>query len=323
MSDYQQGQGNDPRQPEHGQDPQGGYPGYGQQQGYGQGGYGQAGYGQEGQQPGSAPSASWEQQDAGQRGEYPQEAQRGYGQQQSGWGAQQQEWGASQPSADQPQAGYGQQQGYGQQGQQSDYGQQPDYGQAQAGAYDPQAGYPQSQTSAGYPQSQTSAGYPQGQASAGYAQSQASAGYGQTGYDQSTGYGTPGASGYGGTGQDAYSAWSASPQPSTPKGGLRAIFDTTFSSYATPAIVKIVYIVVGVLLVLGWITYTIAAFAAAGAEDPALGVLAGLAVLVIGAVVVVVYLALIRIALEVSVASIRTAEGVREIAKHLGASSDS
>ncbi|WP_432559467.1 DUF4282 domain-containing protein [Granulicoccus sp. GXG6511] len=144
------------------------------------------------------------------------------------------------------------------------------------------AGYPSSQSSAGYPSSQSSAGYPSSQPSGDYGDSQqiaanqhgaygapggypAQAGfqqqdahsapgaqptqdaYGQQGYGQ--GYGQQGAYGQQGVHPAGANQWSTQRNEDS---FIKAIFDFGFTRYATPSVVKILYILGIVVGGLGW-----------------------------------------------------------------------
>lgn len=304
------------------------------QQGYGQQGYGQQGYGQNpdpyGQAPSAPPpssasSASWDQsQNAWEQGQQ--------GQQQPSWGEQQPQsqasgdWDGGQSRQTQP-TGWGEQQPQGGWGEPT--GAQPPAAQSQPSA----AGYPQSSASAGYPQSQGSAGYGQSpeHGQGGYPQSQASAGYGQSADYGQQGYGSGdqgGQQGHGGTAATA-APWSQTTGAAGGGGGgkarssgLRSLLDFSFTSYATPSIVKLVYLGAAVLLVLAWLGYAISFIGTGLSTDTGGLVVAGVLTLVLGWIPVLIYIALVRVSLEFSLAGIRTAEGVREIKEHLLASKD-
>ena len=83
------------------------------------------------------------------------------------------------------------------------------------------------------------------------------------------------------------------------------LFDLSFTRYITPSIVKAVYVLIMVVIVLGWIAYTFAAFV----RSPG----AGLLFLLGGALVGLLYLVVARITLELYLAVIRIAEDVREL----------
>ena len=94
-----------------------------------------------------------------------------------------------------------------------------------------------------------------------------------------------------------------SPVESTDAAGFfRALFDFSFSSFITPKVVKFVYVLATALLVLGWLAFLITSF------SDSVG--AGVAVLVIGPVVLLVYLALIRMTLEFYLAIVRMSEDI-------------
>ena len=191
--------------------------------------------------------------------------QAGAGQQ----GAGQSGYGYGQPGSGQ--SGYGQQpsqQGYGQQGSgQSGYGQQPT-----------QQGYGQS----GYGQQPTQAGYGQ----SGYGQAPTQQGYGQSGYGQQPGYDQSGYGGY----PSAPQAQPGSQSPSFVSG----LLDFGFTKYIGAGVVKVLYIVIFAVIVLGWLGYTILGFS----QSALLGIL----FLVLGGIGAALYLVLARLYLEVAAA---------------------
>lgn len=85
---------------------------------------------------------------------------------------------------------------------------------------------------------------------------------------------------------------------------LAALFDFSFRSFATPGLIKLLYIVGTVLLTLLWVVMVIAGFTQ--------GVLTGLGTLVIGAVVVLFYLAFLRVLLEFYYAVVRMSEDIHK-----------
>lgn len=109
------------------------------------------------------------------------------------------------------------------------------------------------------------------------------AGYGQ----QPPGWGPP--SGYG------------SPAP---KSTIAALFDFSFTTFATPGLIKLLYVMGMVLLVIAWLGYTVFGFVAA----PALGFLA----LFLGGVLVLFYLAFFRLILEFYFAVVRMSEDIHK-----------
>ena len=86
------------------------------------------------------------------------------------------------------------------------------------------------------------------------------------------------------------------------KGFFGSLFDFTFSSFITPIIVKVVYVLATVALVLGWLLLVGAAFSQSAG--------AGLGVLVFGPIAVIIYLAFIRMTLEFYLAIVRMSEDI-------------
>ena len=86
------------------------------------------------------------------------------------------------------------------------------------------------------------------------------------------------------------------------KGFFGALFDFGFNHFVTPKIVKFVYVLALVLLVLGWLVYTIAIFT----ESAGLG----LASLIFGPIFILIYLCFIRMTLEFYLAVTRLSEEI-------------
>lgn len=112
---------------------------------------------------------------------------------------------------------------------------------------------------------------------------------------------------YGG-GQGGYPAYGGSygdpnlPQGPSGKGFFGSLFDFSFTSFITPKVVKVVYALAVGLLVLLWLFFLVAAFVE--------GAGGGLAVLIIGPPVLILYLCLIRMTLEFYVAIVRMSEDI-------------
>ena len=117
-------------------------------------------------------------------------------------------------------------------------------------------------------------------------------GYPATGIGTGTGTGN-------GTGRDA--------------GFFSALFDFSFRKYATPSIVKIVYILVTVVMVLGALVWTITGAAGVLDVDPGIGVLFLLLGVPFILVALVLQLALFRVLLEASLALIRSAQSLQNL----------
>ncbi|MDN5747726.1 MAG: DUF4282 domain-containing protein [Pseudonocardia sp.] len=117
----------------------------------------------------------------------------------------------------------------------------------------------------------------------------------------------------GGYGQQPPAGWGPPPPPGgggfggptgTPeqKNPLSALFDFSFTSFATPGLIKLLYVVGAALLVIAWLGYTVFGFA----QGAALGIL----FLILGAVVVLFYLAFLRLILEFYFAVVRMSEDI-------------
>jgi hypothetical protein len=115
-------------------------------------------------------------------------------------------------------------------------------------------------------------------------------------------FGYPGAGAPGQSGQPG--PWSQlAPQGPREANPLKAAFDFSFGSYATPGLIKLIYIIAVALGVLTWLFYVVIGFA----SEPVVGVLA----LVLGWIPTLLFVLLLRVALEVSLAGVRTAMDVR------------
>lgn len=101
------------------------------------------------------------------------------------------------------------------------------------------------------------------------------------------------------------------------KGLLGSLFDFSFRHFATPHIVRIVYMVSMVLLTISGLGWIIASFAVmTSGEDGA--TLIGLLMLLSTPLVFLVYLAMIRMSMELYVAVTRLADDVGRIREELG-----
>jgi hypothetical protein len=86
------------------------------------------------------------------------------------------------------------------------------------------------------------------------------------------------------------------------KSSFAALFDFSFTTFATPGLIKLLYVMGMVLLVIAWLGYTVFGFVV----DPGLGFLA----LFLGAVLVLFYLAFLRLILEFYFAVVRMSEDI-------------
>jgi len=94
----------------------------------------------------------------------------------------------------------------------------------------------------------------------------------------------------------------SAPPTASAKGFFGALFDFRFEHFITPMIVKFVYVLALVALVIGWLVFLIAGFA-----DSAT---AGVFVLIIGPVLLLLYLAFIRMTLEFYLAIVRMSQDI-------------
>lgn len=106
-------------------------------------------------------------------------------------------------------------------------------------------------------------------------------GYGQQGYGQ-PGYGPQG---YG--------------EPTEP-GFFQALFDLSFRHFVTIKFASVIYVIGLVIIALGWLFSVIAGFVESAG--------AGIALLILGAIVAFVYVILFRVMLEFYVAMVRTSQ---------------
>lgn len=88
------------------------------------------------------------------------------------------------------------------------------------------------------------------------------------------------------------------------KGFFGALFDFSFTHFITPMIVKAVYVIATVLIGLFWLVWLVVGFR----ESTGLGV----AVLVIGPIIGMFYLALIRMTFEFYVCVVRMSEDIHK-----------
>ena len=92
------------------------------------------------------------------------------------------------------------------------------------------------------------------------------------------------------------------PPTASGKGFFGALFDFKFEHFVTPMIVKFVYVLALVALVLGWLVFLVTGFA----QDTSYGV----AVLILGPIALILYLALIRMTLEFYLAIVRMSQDI-------------
>ena len=100
-------------------------------------------------------------------------------------------------------------------------------------------------------------------------------------------------------------SYGGAPAASPPqKGFFGALFDFRFDHFITPIIVKVVYLLAFAGLVLGWLIFLIAGFSQSAGS--------GLAILVLGPIAVILYLAFIRMTLEFYLAIVRMSEDIHQ-----------
>lgn len=143
--------------------------------------------------------------------------------------------------------------------------------------------------------------YPQqgGSQQGGYGEAPNQGNYGQA--PQQGGYSNQGS--YGGPSAPAPPSGNVDVAQET-AGFFKALFDFSFTHFVTPIIVKVVYVLITVALVLGWLVFTLISFTQSAGG--------GLLVLILGAIVVIVYLALARMTLEFYLAIVRMSEDIHK-----------
>jgi hypothetical protein len=85
-------------------------------------------------------------------------------------------------------------------------------------------------------------------------------------------------------------------------GFFNALFDFSFTNFVTPMLVRIVYLLATVALAASWVVFLVAAFAQ--------NVGSGLVALILGAVFLIIYLAIIRMTLEFFLSVVRMSEDI-------------
>jgi len=102
-------------------------------------------------------------------------------------------------------------------------------------------------------------------------------------------------------GQQPYGASGGQPPR---KGFFGSLFDFSFEHFVTPMLVKVVYIVAIVGLGLGWVIWLLASFS----QSAGLGI----AVLLLGPILIFLYLCLIRMTLEFYLAVTRMSQDIHQ-----------
>ncbi|MDO8145352.1 MULTISPECIES: DUF4282 domain-containing protein [Isoptericola] len=126
-----------------------------------------------------------------------------------------------------------------------------------------------------------------------------------------------GATGYQGGQQPFYSAAASSAAGvarDDTKGLLGSLFDFSFSNYVTPKIVKIVYVILTVLIAIGWLFSFIAGVVTLFSDQWYVG----LVTILFGWIAALVYLAVWRIGLEVFQAVVNISEKMNHYARRDG-----
>ncbi|MEI2779354.1 MAG: DUF4282 domain-containing protein [Tetrasphaera sp.] len=122
--------------------------------------------------------------------------------------------------------------------------------------------------------------------------------------------------GYGASGAPPPSTAAAPPSGAGPRAGsigspagfFAALFDFSFSRFITPMIIRFVYVLATALIGLIWFVLLIRGFANGAAE--------GLVVLLLGPVFAIIYLAFIRMTLEIYLAVVRMSEDIHQRLPH-------
>ena len=129
---------------------------------------------------------------------------------------------------------------------------------------------------------------------------QPTAGYGQAtpGWQQ-----TPGQPRYPGNAPGYPAGMGGLPPQHESQGFFGALFDFSFNSFATPVVIKVLYILGLVAIGLGYVVLVISGFA----DSP----ITGLAILIGGAIGALIYVIFLRITLEFYYAVVRMSEDIR------------
>ncbi|MEW1955748.1 DUF4282 domain-containing protein [Terrabacter sp. NPDC080008] len=105
------------------------------------------------------------------------------------------------------------------------------------------------------------------------------------------------------------SGFSTLPDPAREGAGFfTALFDFSFTNFVTPILVRFVYVLATVALVVMWLVFLVTGFATS------LG--AGLLALVLGPVLLVIYLAVVRMTLEFYLSVVRMSEDIHKRLPH-------
>ena len=101
--------------------------------------------------------------------------------------------------------------------------------------------------------------------------------------------------------------------PSSPRdnSGLGALLDFGFNKFITLSIIKILYVLYLVVIVLGWLGFTLATMFGQG-------ILPGIGVFIVGSIVVLLYAILIRVGLELIVVVFRIGENTSKLVEMRG-----
>ena len=183
--------------------------------------------------------------------------------------------------------------------------------------------YPGSAPSAPYPASAPSASYPPAPAPGYPPLGTPTAGFPPAGPSAYPPAGGPAAYPQGGYSNQPGQPFA--PAPAAPKSGFGALFDFSFADYATPSIVKLVYVLTFVVNVLGWLAATFVMFGMGsigsyyGGGNSAVGVLT----LLVGWVPALLNVATMRLALEFYLVTLRTHHSINDIKAGLATRGDS
>jgi len=112
----------------------------------------------------------------------------------------------------------------------------------------------------------------------------------------------PGPGGPGGPGMGGPAGMGGGQLQSEGKNFFAALFDYSFNNFATPGLIRVLYIVGTVLIALGYLFQVIAGFALSAGY--------GLILLVVGAIVALFVLAFMRVTLEFYYAVVRMSEDI-------------
>lgn len=109
----------------------------------------------------------------------------------------------------------------------------------------------------------------------------------------------------------------AAPEPPADRGDggggvFKALFDFSFTNYATPSIVRIIYVLAIVFGTLAWLVAAVTMLASGR------GTVMLVLVIALGWIPLLLWISILRVGLELALASVRTAENTRRLREGQG-----